>query len=78
MYIKPMCNCGEPLYIYNEEVIKVFHPVTKIGFRSKRVTSENDGSNNVYERLVCRKCGNEFWMEEDNKGRIVKGEEFFA
>lgn len=29
MYIIPICNCGEPLYIYNEEVIKVYQPVTK-------------------------------------------------
>lgn len=30
----------------------------------------------MYERLVCRKCGSEFWIDEDNKGRIKKGEEF--
>lgn len=78
MYEKPMCDCGEPLFIYNEEVIKVYQPVTKMGLRSKRIINENDGSNSIYERLVCRKCGSEFWMDEDSKGRITKGEEFYV
>ncbi len=76
MYIKPMCDCGEPLYIFNEEVIKIYQPVTKKGLPAKRTIKYNDGSSNVYERLVCRECGNEFWMDEDSKGRIIKCERF--
>lgn len=49
-----------------------------MGVRSKRIINENDSSDNVYERLVCRKCGNEFWMDEDSKARIIKDEEFCA
>lgn len=78
MYKIPICDCGEPLFIYDEEIIKVYQPVTKMGLPSKRKINDYDGSNNIYERLVCRECGNEFWMDEDSKGRIIKGESFYV
>ena len=30
----------------------------------------------AYERLQCPNCGNEYWIDEDENGRVIRGEEF--
>lgn len=75
---KPMCDCGGELFVYTEEVHKLYKKINKDGKLSARVIDENDGDSNVYERLCCRDCGNQYWFYEDNDGVIVKDGVFDA
>ena len=77
MYKRPICNCGEPLFIYDEEIFKLYQPITKKGFPSKRIIRVYDGSTGVIERLYCLKCHMNFWIDEDSEGRIIREEELY-
>ncbi len=74
---KPMCDCGGELLIYTEEVHKLYWKINKDGKKSKRFIDRNDGDNNIYDRLRCSECGMEFWYDEDDEGRIIKGDIFY-
>ena len=73
---KPMCDCGGELFIYTEEVHKLYRKINQDGKPSKKVIDINDGGNNVYERLHCYKCGMEYWFNEDDKGRTIRDDIF--
>lgn len=74
---KPICGrCGGELFIYTEEVHKLYRKINMDGKKSKRVTDINDGDNNIYDRLRCNDCGMEFWFDEDKDGRIIIGDVF--
>ena len=73
---KPICDCGGELYIYTEQVHKLYRKINKDGRKSKRFIDINDGDNNVYDRLRCNDCNMEFWFDEDEDGRIIKGDIF--
>ena len=67
-----MCDCGSELFIYTEEVHKLYRKINQDGKPSKKFLDINDGDNNVYSRLRCKECNAEYWFDEDDKGRIIK------
>ncbi len=74
--LKPICDCGGELYIYTEELHKLYRKINRDGRPSKRAIDINDGSTGVEERLHCWNCGAEFWFDEDKNGRIIKKDEY--
>ena len=74
-YQPPKCKCGNPLHIYEEEVKSFNIPICKNGSISKRKITTN-WSDGAQSRLECGKCGKEYWIQEDEKGRCVRGEKW--
>lgn len=76
-YKVPTCDCGTRLIHYTEEVYKIETKITNDGRLSKKnINRKYDGNNGIYERLICPICNNEYWMDVDDKDRIIRAEEF--
>lgn len=78
-YEEPKCSCGGKLYIYQESAIAIETKINKDGTRSKTPKKRELGeSTSNWERLQCENCPLEWDFEEDSKGRILRGEDWWA
>ena len=73
-YIVPKCECGADLYRWEEEMHEILTPITANGSFSKKNIVDTVVDGGAFERLKCRKCHNEYVMERDEKGRIIRGD----
>lgn len=74
-YTKPVCTCGAELFYWGERMFQVHRKINKNGTISKR-EKLIEWDNGAYERLMCPDCRNEYWIDEDQNGRVIRGEEF--
>ena len=74
-YIKPVCTCGAELIHWSERMFQVRRRINKNGTISKKEKLIEWDSGD-YEILQCPDCGNEYWIDEDENGRVIRGEEF--
>lgn len=73
-YIKPKCECGKDLVLWQEEIYHTYTPITNNGeFSQKGIQKFFDGDG-AYERLRCPNCDKEYDYTKDDKGRIVRGD----
>lgn len=74
-YKKPICECGTELVYWTERIYHVHQKINKNGTISKKeeINEQGDGA---YDRLYCPECRNQYWPEEDEQGRMIRGEEF--
>lgn len=74
-YRKPKCDCGNYLTARRSEYWSVERAITSDGELSNRVIKIGTGiDDSDYEiRLHCRKCGNQYECEYDDKDRIIRG-----
>jgi hypothetical protein len=73
-YSVPKCDCGENL-IYLEEseaIIDKRHKITRNGKLSKRY-SKDAWITSSSVCLLCIKCGYDYEIAFDEKGRIIRG-----
>lgn len=76
MYKPPICDCGAKLYYWEELMHEIHTPITNNGKLSKRGIIDESGLGGAYERLHCRECFQEYKMENDEQGRIIKGKKW--
>ena len=71
-YKKPMCDCGAPLFHYEEDMHMITKFITSGGKLSSRrkLVVHHDGA---YPRLVCLECDAEYDVKHDEQKRIVRG-----
>ena len=74
-YAKPVCTCGTELIYWSEKIYHVHQKINKNGTVSKKVEMLDSGEG-AYDRLHCPNCRNQYWPEEDEKGRMIRGETF--
>lgn len=74
-YTKPVCICGLELFHWSERMFQVYRKINKNGTISKK-EKLIEWDSGAYERLMCPGCGNEYWIDEDQNGRVIRGEEF--
>lgn len=76
MYKPPVCECGAPLYYWEEVMHEVITPITQNGFLSKRKVTDNQTESGAWPRLKCKECFQEYAYKEDDNGRIIRTAEW--
>lgn len=76
-YQKPICDCGTYLHLWEESVCQLQTRITKNGKPSKKkIIILQDADTFKRSIGVCPACKKEYWLDKDNKGRLIKGEKF--
>lgn len=75
-YTVPKCECGANLYHWEEEMHEILTPITTNGTLSKKNIKDSVSDGGAFNRLKCSECGNEYVLEKDESGRIVRGDEW--
>lgn len=74
-YEKPKCECGEDLYHWSQPIYTRIVAITKRGKFSKIEDLEYQHAN-TWDRLKCLECYSEYWIDYDEKDRVIRGEVF--
>ncbi|MEY8694976.1 hypothetical protein AB9M90_10490 [Bacillus safensis] len=73
-YVKPICECGDFLVMREEEVYTVRHAIKTNGKKTKRQLGIKQFECTNVEDLECPSCSNEYEVNLDNFGRIIRGD----
>jgi hypothetical protein len=73
MYKPPVCECGKPLYLWEEYGYQYYTPIPQKGLESKRGIMKRGGFDGSLTRLRCDDCGKEYDYSKDSDGRFIRG-----
>lgn len=75
-YEKPKCECDGELVTWSERVYTENYKVTNNGQQSKKVYNRTLAGEGAWSRLECIKCSNQYSWESDERGRIIRGDQW--
>lgn len=70
---KPLCNCGNELIYFEGIGLEKGYKITSEGKRYKKPFYRDEGGSE-FQGLACEKCENQYEVEENEQGFLVKGE----
>lgn len=74
-YEKPKCECGDELAYWSQPIYTRIMDITKRGKLAKKEYLSYDDEY-VWARLRCFSCDSEYWIEYDEKERLIRGDEY--
>jgi len=73
-YKKPVCECGGELQTTAAYCCDIIYNINSNGKKAKKPKYSTDTQDG--EHLECKSCDNAYFIEIDDKSRIIRGEEY--